>query len=146
MGLSRFLPFGKPKEKINAIIVYPNKKIKKHTIEGNKESFNITEGNVTRQYVVDPKAIYRLDGVETLMYDSKHSSPLILTDKEFVTSMDSLEFRSIIESKAISDLLEAVKNKGGWDLHFIASLVSAIGVVILVLNSGGLGFLTGGGG
>lgn len=141
MGMFDWLPFGnKSKNFLRAIIVYPNKNVKMEKIEGDKPTFSLGGGDVKRSYAIDQKAVYFFNKQPLLFYSSTKSSPLIISDGNVSNSMDSSEFRSILESKAVHDLLEASKG-GGWDIQFIATLVSAIGVVILFLQGGGMGFL-----
>lgn len=142
-----WLPFVKGKNKLKAIVVYPNKNVKMVNVEGDKQDFTLTENKVVRRYVIDSKAIYFFNKEPLLFYHYAHSSPIYINvdnGEGLERSMNSIEFQSIIESKAVSELLEASKGNK-WDIHFIISVVTAVGVVILLLNSGGLGFLTGGG-
>lgn len=143
MGIMNYLPFGKNKYYLSALIVYPTKKVKKVKIEGDKPTFAVDDGQFKRMYAIDQKAIYFFNKEPVLFYTSGSSSPLIIGN-DIQSSMNSSEFRSILESKAVSEILEASKGSG-LDLHFIASVISAIGVIILFLQNGGLGFLGVGG-
>jgi len=141
MGMFNWLPFGKKnKNFLRAIIVYPNKNVKMEKVEGDNATFSIGDGVVKRSYAIDQKAVYFFNKEPLLFYSSSKSSPLMITDENIKNSMGSSEFQSILESKAVHDLLEASKG-GGWDIQFIATLVSAIGVIILFLQGGGMGFL-----
>lgn len=145
-GAPSWIPFiGEKKKFLKAIIVYPNKRVKMKNIEGDNPTFTISDGQIKRTYTIDPKAIYFFDNQPLLFFNSSTSSPFLITPKDISLTMDSSEFQSIIESKAVSELLEASKGTG-MDLHFIASIVSAVGVILLLLTSGGLSFLNFGGG
>lgn len=144
MGFWDFLPFGKKKEFLRAIIVYPNKRVVMQKVEGDKPTFSVSDGQIKRSYAVDQKAVYFFEKQPLLFYVSGESSPLMIGNNGIVPTMSSAEFTSILESKAVNDLLEASKGNN-WDWHFIASLVSAIGVILLFLQGGGLSFLGVGG-
>ena len=144
MGMFDFLK--RNNSLLKAIIVYPNKNVKMLKVEGNKPSFTASDGLNNRRYMIDQKAIYFFNKEALLFYHSMHSSPILIHNEGSIgNSMSSSEFQSIIESKVINELLEASKG-GGWDIQFIATMVSAVGVVILIMQGGGLNFLMGGGG
>lgn len=140
MGLGYFLPFGKKKHFVRAIIVYPNKRVVMKKVEGDKPTFAVSDGEIKRSYAIDQKAVYFFEKEPLLFYNSGGSSPIIFSDTGLKPVMSSAEFTSILESKAVNDLLEASKGQQ-WDWHFIASMVSAVGVILLFLQGGGLGFL-----
>ena len=145
-GLPSWIPLiGEKKNFLKAIIVYPNKNVRMIKIEGDKPTFKVGAESEKREYAVDPKAIYFFNKEPLLFYHSNNASPVMINDLAVAEeSMNSVEFRSIIESKAVNDLLTAAGG-GGMDWQFIASIVSAVGVVFLIVQGGGLGFLAGGG-
>lgn len=144
MGLFSWLPFGKKKKFLKAIIVYPNKRVEMKKIDGNMPTFTINDGQMKRKYVIDQKAIYFFNEEPLLFFNSMSASPFLILDDSLDYTMSSSEFQSIIESKVVPELLEASKG-GGWDLHFIASVVGAICGILILLNTGGLNFLNLGG-
>lgn len=143
-GVPSWIPLiGEKKKFLKAVIVFPNKNVRMVNVEGDKPTFTLSDGQMKRTYVVDQKAIYFFDNQPLLFFNSATSSPFLIGNDALDFTMSSSEFQSIIESKAVSELLEASKG-GGWDIHFIASVISAIGVILLLATSGGFSFLTGG--
>lgn len=144
-GFPSWIPLiGEKKQFLRAIIVYPNKRVEMKKVEGNVPFFTQADGGFKRKYVIDQKAIYYFNDQPLLFFNSMNASPFHILQNQLDYTMSSTEFNSIIESKVVPELLEASKG-GGWDIHFIASIISAVGVILLLINSGGLGFLGVGG-
>ena len=140
-GIWSWIPLvGEKKYYIKAIIVYPNKNVRMKKVFGDVKTFDVTEEKQTRKYSIDTKAIYHFDGEPVSFYDSSKSSPVLIEvfeQKGVKPSMNAQEFQSIIESKAVAEMLEATRGTS-WDIQFIATIISAVGVVILLLTSGTL--------
>jgi hypothetical protein len=144
MKIPSWIPLiGTKKDYVTAIIVYPNKRVAKKKVEGNVSTFTVSTDKQKRKYAIDQKAIYLENNKPVLFYNSNNASPFLITNQDIDYTMSSTEFQGIIESKVVPELLEASKG-GGWDMHFIASIIGAVTGILLLLNSGGLSFLTGG--
>lgn len=131
------------KKKCQAIIIYPTKKVLKVNVEMESSRFSVGQGNKQKSYIIDSKAIYFFNDMPLLFYDSEHASPLKISSDSIKATMTSDEFQSIIESKVVRDLMIAGNNTQ-WDITLIASVISALGVLLLVVQSGGFSFLGGG--
>lgn len=139
-------PF-KKKKFLKAIVVYPNKKVEMLKVDSNAPTFEITKDGMSNNFVIDPKAIHFFNEEPLLFYNAQHASPIVLSENgTLLASMSSAEFRSVIKSSAIRDLLTAATG-GGWDIQFIMIAVAAVASVLSLVASGGLsGIIPGFGG
>ena len=135
--------FGIGKKKCQAIIIYPTKKVIKVDVEMDSTRFTVGKGDKAKSYVIDEKNIYYMNEKPLLFYDSEFASPLTIDVEGVGLSMDSSEFQSVIESKVVRDLMVAGQGFD-WDITLIASIISALGVILLVVQGGGFSFLGGG--
>ena len=134
--------FGKGKKKCQAIIIYPTKKVVMVNVEMESTRFTVGKNDKAKSYMIQDDAIYYFNDKPLLFYDSEDASPLNISSNSIITSMNSTEFQSVIESKVVKDLMVASQGFD-WDITLIASIVSALGVVLLVVQGGGFSFLGG---
>lgn len=135
--------FGIGKKKCQAIIIYPTKKVIKVDVEMDSTRFTVGKGDKIKSYVIDEKAIYFFEDKPMLFYHSEQASPLSIFPDGQEYTMSSSEFQSVIESKVVRDLMIAGQGFD-WDITLIASIISALGVILLVVQGGGFSFLGGG--
>jgi len=136
--LKKLNPFSNNDLKV--IIFYPSKKVIMKKVNSTKNYFTVGNGAHAKSYVIDQKAIYYFKKEPLLVYHGDNPSPLLIAVEGQENSMTSSEFQSIIESKAVRDLLTA---SGGTELHLslILTIVNTLGIVFLILaNSGFIGF------
>lgn len=130
--------FFKKKKLLKAIVVFPNKHVEMLKVDSSLPTFEITKDGLSNNYVIDPKAIHFFNDEPLLFYNAQHASPIILSENgSLLTSMSSAEFRSVLKSSAIRDLLSSASGSS-WDIQFILIAVSAVASVLALLASGGL--------
>lgn len=134
--------FGSKKKKCQAIIIYPTKKVVMVNVEMESTRFTVGKKDKAKSYMIQDDAIYYFNDKPLLFYDSEDASPIKISSNEIITSMNSTEFQSVIESKVVKDLMVA-STGFEWDVTLIASVISAIGVLLLVVQGGGFNFLGG---
>jgi len=141
MNMLEILSFGFYKAKtLKAIIVYPSKKVLMRKVDDSVNTFSIGEGALKRSFQIDEKAIYFFKKEPLLFYHSNSASPIIIDENDLDSSMSSSEFTSIIESKAVRDLLTG-HEQGIFNMTIILSAISAIGVLLLLgMQSGFISF------
>lgn len=135
--LKKLNPFAK--DDLKVIIVYPSKKVIMKKVSSTKETFTIGQGIDSKSYVIDEKAIYFFKKEPLLFYHSNNPSPLLIKVEGQSESMSASEFQSIIESKAVKDLLTA-QSAMELNLSLILTIVNTLGIVFLIAaNSGFFG-------
>jgi len=122
--------FGKKPKKINALFIHPNKDVE--IVRVGIENKKFVKDKL--QYIIDEKAIYFWKEKPLLFYRVGYVAPLIFGEEDDVVSfsLSAAEIRSVIESKAVNDLLTAGTEDFNWTLWaaIAAAVLSAINLGI----------------
>lgn len=124
----------KNKQYIKAIIVNPTKKVFMVKVYPENKRFK-HEGNT---YLVDEKALYFFNKEPVMFYTYGKSSPIVFSDESGIRfGLDASEITSILESKAVSDLLTAT-TKDEKDILFYMVAGCLCGIVLIFLSLTGV--------
>lgn len=111
---------------IQAMIIYPNKKLLIKKVNVKEENFKLDN----KSFLIDEKAIYFYKRKPILIYHYENTSPLIISKDKIKGSVGSGEIESIIGNNIVHDLLSGQQEN---DMLFYAVVASAILSLITVL-------------
>jgi hypothetical protein len=132
VGFLSFLKFWEKKRKITVLMVYPNKDVSISEVEFASRQF--TKEAMT--YTIDEKAIYYYKGKPTLFYYSEVSSPIGFNrEGSWDYSLSASEINSVLETKAVRDLLLAAMGEDG-KLFWICVASAALSLITLLIVAG----------
>lgn len=122
------------KRKINVLVLYPNREAIIRSVDVTEKTWKYEDNT----YLIDDRAIFFYKSKPLLIYNFGVSSPLVnklgVADVEY--SLNAAEINSVIETKAVRDLLTAGLEDKGWLLY--AVLASALFSLINILISLGV--------
>ena len=124
------------KSVLKAIIVYPSKKVVMVKVDEQKTTFTQGEGKNAKSYVVDEKAIYFFNKEPLLFYHANNPSPILISVEGQHNSMTSSEFQSVLESKAVQELLHS-EPENVLNMSLILAIANTIGILVIIgINAG----------
>lgn len=124
------LNYNKPS--IKAIVINPTKRVEQVKVYPEDKRF-VHEKNT---YIVDERALYFFNKEPVMFYIVGNASPLIFSEERGVLNgLDSRELTSIIETRAVHDLLTATTNDDkGMMFYMVAATLAGVVLIFLSLT------------